>query len=151
MKDKVARLIAEALKGTDIFLVKLIVNAGNEINVILDSDSNLTLKDCREVSRAIEYNLDREEEDFSLMTCSSGVGEPLVLRQFAKNVGRKVRVTLTNGDITEAKLLGSNEESINLEWKSRENKPTGKGKITVVHHRTVDHKDISKTVVLITF
>tara|TARA_B100001093_G_scaffold322623_1_gene307829 strand:+ start:1965 stop:2420 length:456 start_codon:yes stop_codon:yes gene_type:complete len=151
LKDKVAKLIAEAIKGTDIFLVKLTINACNDINVILDSDSNLTLMDCRKVSRAIEINLDREEEDFSLTTSSAGVGEPLLLRQFYKNIGRKLRVTLKNGDIIEGKMLASNEKYICLEWKSREKKQTGKGKISVVHNRTIYHNEITKTVVLITF
>ncbi len=151
MKDKVAQLIAEAIEETDIFLVQLTVNANNDISVLLDSDSILTLKDCRKVSRAIEFNLDREEEDFSLTTSSSGVGEPIVLRQFAKNIGRKVRLTLKSGEIIEAKMIASNDESVSIEWKTREKKPTGKGKITVVHHRTINHKDISQTVVLITF
>lgn len=151
MKDKVAQLIAEAIEETDIFLVQLTVNANNDISVLLDSDSILTLKDCRKVSRAIEFNLDREEEDFSLTTSSSGVGEPIVLRQFAKNIGRKVRLTLKSSEIIEAKMIASNDESVSIEWKTREKKPTGKGKITVVHHRTINHKDISQTVVLITF
>jgi ribosome maturation factor RimP len=151
LKDKVAQLIADAIKGTDIFLVQLKVNANNDINVLLDSDSILTLKDCRRVSRAIEFNLDREEEDFSLTTSSSGVGEPLVLRQFAKNIGRKVRLTLKSDEVIEAKMIGSSDDSVSLEWKTREKKITGKGKITIVHHRTINHKDINQTVVLITF
>lgn len=151
MKDKVAQLIAEAIEETDIFLVQLKVNANNDISVLLDSDTTLTLKDCRRVSRAIEFNLDREDEDFSLTTSSSGVGEPLVLRQFAKNIGRKVRLTLKSEDVIEAKMIASNDESVSLEWKTREKKTTGKGKVTVVHHRTINHKDISQTVVLITF
>ncbi len=151
MKDKVAQLIAEAIEETDIFLVQLKVNANNDISVLLDSDTTLTLKDCRRVSRAIEFNLDREDEDFSLTTSSSGVGEPLVLRQFAKNIGRKVRLTLKSEDVIEAKMIASNDESVSLEWKTREKKTTGKGKVTVVHHRTINHKDITQTVVLITF
>ena len=151
MKDKVAQLIAEAIEETDIFLVQLKVNANNDISVLLDSDTTLTLKDCRRVSRAIEFNLDREDEDFSLTTSSSGVGEPLVPRQFAKNIGRKVRLTLKSEDVIEAKMIASNDESVSLEWKTREKKTTGKGKVTVVHHRTINHKDITQTVVLITF
>ena len=151
MKEKVEQLIAEGIEGTDIFLVKLTVSSGNEINVLLDSDSGLTLADCKTVSRAIEFNLDREEEDFSLTVASAGIGEPLVLRQYKKNVGRKVQVTLNEGEIIEAKMIAVNDQLIELEWKSREKKPTGKGKITVVNKRSIEYRDIKQTVVLITF
>jgi len=151
LKEKVEQLIAEGIEGTSIFLVKLTVSSGNEINVLLDSDSGLTLADCKTVSRAIEFNLDREEEDFSLTVASAGIGEPLVLRQYKKNVGRKVKVTLNEGEIIEAKMVAADNQMVELEWKSREKKPTGKGKITVVNKRSIEYRDIKQTVVLITF
>ena len=151
LKEKVEQLIAEGVQGTDIFLVKLTVSSNNDINVLLGSDTGLTLANCRTVSRAIESNLDREEEDFSLTVSSAGVGEPLVLRQYKKNVGRKVKVTLTDGEIIEAKMVASDDQGVELEWKSREKKPTGKGKITVVNKRLLEYQNIKQTEVLITF
>ena len=151
LKEKVEQLIAEGVEGTDIFLVKLTVSSNNDINVLLDSDSDLTLSDCRSISRVIETSLDREHEDFSLTVSSSGVGEPLVLRQYKKNVGRKVRVTLIDGEIIEAKMVSADDKGIELEWKSREKKPTGKGKITVVNNKLLNYHSIKQTIVLITF
>ena len=151
MKEKVEQLIAEGVEGTDIFLVKLTVSSSNNINVLLDSDSGLTLSDCRSISRAIESSLDREDEDFSLTVSSAGVGEPLVLRQYKKNVGRKVRVILIDGEIIEAKMVAADNKGVELQWKSREKKPTGKGKITVVNNRLLDYQSIKQTIVLITF
>ena len=151
MKEKVEQLIAEGVEGTDIFLVKLTVSSSNDINVLLDSDSGLTLSDCRSISRAIESSLDREDEDFSLTVSSAGVGEPLVLRQYKKNEGRKVRVTLIDGEIIEAKMVAVDNKGVELQWKSREKKPTGKGKITVVNNRLLDYQSIKQTIVLITF
>ena len=151
MKEKVEQLISEGVEGTDIFLVKLTVSSSNDINVLLDSDSGLTLANCRTVSRAIESNLDREEEDFSLTVSSAGIGEPLVLRQYKKNVGRKVQVTLIDGEIIEAKMVEVDDKGVELEWKTREKKPTGKGKITVVNNRLLDYQNIKQTIVLITF
>ena len=151
MKEKVEQLIAEGIEGTEIYVVKLTVSSSNDINVLLDSDSGLSLADCRTVSRAIEFDLDREEEDFSLTVASAGIGEPLVLRQYMKNVDRKVAVTLNDGEVVEAKMIAANDQNIELEWKSREKKPTGKGKITVVNKRIIEHRDIKQTIVLITF
>lgn len=151
LKEKVEQLITEVVEGTDIFLVKLTVSSSNDINVLLDSDSGLTLSDCRSISRVIETSLDRDDEDFSLTVSSSGVGEPLVLRQYMKNVGRKVRVTLIDGEIIEAKMVAADDKGIELEWKSREKKPTGKGKITVVNNKLLNYQSIKQTIVLITF
>ena len=151
LKEKVEQLITEGVEGTDIFLVKLTVSSSNDINVLLDSDSGLTLSDCRSISRVIETSLDRDDEDFSLTVSSSGVGEPLVLRQYKKNIGRKVRVTLIDGEIIEAKMVAADDKGVELEWKSREKKPTGKGKITVVNKRLLDYQSIKQTIVLITF
>ena len=151
LKEKVEQLISEGIEGTDIFLVKLTVSSSNDINVLLDSDSGLTLSNCRSISRAIESSLDREYEDFSLTVSSAGVGEPLVLRQYKKNVGRQVRVTLIDGEVIEAKLLAADDKGVELEWKTREKKPTGKGKITVLNNRLLDYQSIKQTIVLITF
>lgn len=151
LKEKVEQIIAECVEGTDIFLVKLTVSSGNDINVLLDSDSGLALGDCRLISRDIESSLDREKEDFSLTVSSAGVGEPLALRQYKKNIGRKVRVTLIDGEIIEAKMVAVDELGIEIEWKSREKKPTGKGKITVVNNMLLDYQSIKQTIVLITF
>jgi len=151
LKEKVEQLIAEGIEGTDIFVVDLTLSPSNDIKVLLDSDTGLTLADCKKVSRAIEFNLDREEADFSLTVASAGIGEPLVIRQYSKNVGRKVKVTLQDGEVIEAMMTAADEESIQLEWKSREKKPTGKGKITVVNKRTIEFREIKQTIVLITF
>jgi len=151
LKEKVEQLIAEAIEGTDIFLVKLTISSSNDINIFLDSDTELTLADCRTVSRAIEFNLDREQEDFSLTVSSAGIGEPLVLRQYKKNIGRKVQVTLIDGEVIEAKMITVGNQSIDLEWKSREKKPNGKGKITVVNKRLIKYRDIKQIIVLIIF
>jgi ribosome maturation factor RimP len=48
-------------------------------------------------------------------------------------------------------MVAANDQVVELEWKSREKKPTGKGKITVVNKRSIEYRDIKQTVVLITF
>lgn len=57
----------------------------------------MSLQDCLDVSRAVEFQLDREEHDFSLQVMSPGLSEPLKLpRQFAKNIGRELDVLLND-------------------------------------------------------
>lgn len=54
--------------------------------------------------------------DFSLEVSSPGLDEPLKLhRQYLKNIGRKVEVTLLDGSIKEGTLQSATEEEINIE------------------------------------
>ena len=74
LRSKVENLLATALdENPSLFLIELKIGADNSIKVILDGDQGVTLKDCMTISRAIEHQLDREEEDFSLEVASAGV------------------------------------------------------------------------------
>ena len=151
MKEKVEQLIAEGIEGTDIFVVKLTVSSSNEINVLLDSDSGLSLADCRTVSRAIEFNLDREEEDFGLEVTSPDISHPLsVKRQYLKNINRILKVKTAEQEL-EGTLISANEKEISLRWKTREPKPIGKGKVTVEKNALIAFNSIKEAKVKITF
>ena len=96
-RSKVETLLEAALRDDEsLFLIDLKIGSDNSINITLDGDQGVTLKDCMNISRAIEHNLDREEYDFSLEVASAGVGSPLLnSRQYIKNIGRKLRVDLS--------------------------------------------------------
>jgi ribosome maturation factor RimP len=149
----VAALLDEALaERPELFLISLEINASNKITVTLDGDNGITLQDCIDVSRAIEHNLDREEEDFSLEVASAGAASPLQLpRQYGKNVRRTLRVTTTAGEVIEADLTGATDEAAILEWTAREPKKIGKGKETVNKKAEVPYADIKEAVVVIKF
>ena len=151
-KDKVAALLESALKEKEtIFLIDFTVGLDNKINVILDGDNGVTLKDCMDVSRAIEHNLDREEEDFSLEVASAGATAPIVMpRQYRKNIGRKLEVR-TQHESIEGQLTAATETSITLEWKAREPKPVGKGKITVQKKQEIAISEIAQAKVILKF
>jgi len=135
-----------------VFLVDLKVSADKSIKVILDGDEEVNIKDCINISRAIEVSLDRDEEDFSLEVASAGVGSPLKLaRQYYKNLGRKMEVISTNGLKFEGVLTNVKEDSIALQWKQREPKPIGKGKVTVTKNKTLMFDEISQTKVMTKF
>jgi len=152
LKEKVTALLEEALKeDKSLFLLDFSVSADNKIKVILDGDNGVTLQDCMNVSRAIEHNLDREEEDFALEVASAGAASPLKLpRQYSKNIGRKLEVK-TQEDEFEGKLTEASESDITLEWKVREPKPVGKGKITVQKKQTIAISDIKEAKVVLKF
>jgi ribosome maturation factor RimP len=151
-KEKVSDLLTTALdEREDLFLIDLSVNEANKIMVTLDGDNGVTLQDCIDISRAIEHNLDREEQDFSLEVASAGATSPMKnVRQFKKNIGRTVKVKTGDKEI-EAVLTDAKEEFIVLEWTAREPKQVGKGKETVQKRVEIQYQDIKEAVVIIIF
>lgn len=152
LKEKVTALLEDALKeDQSLFLLDFSVSADNKIMITLDGDHGVTLQDCMNVSRAIEHNMDREEEDFSLEVASVGAATPLTLpRQYVKNIGRKLEVRTRDKEF-EGKLTEASEDSITLEWKDREPKPIGKGKITVQKKQQIAISDIKEAKVVLKF
>ena len=55
------------------------------------------------------------------------------------------------GDDIEGVLTIANQNEIKLQWKAREPKPIGKGKVTVNKEAVLDYKDIAEAKVMITF
>lgn len=151
-KEKVSKQIEKALEeNPTLFLVDLHVSDTFKIFVSLDGDNGVNLQDCITISRFIENNLDREEQDFSLEVASAGVSTPLKsVRQYKKNIGRTLKVK-TNNEIIEAKLEAVNDEFITLSWSSREPKKIGKGKETVQHNREIPYSEIKEAIVTIIF
>ncbi|QWX85760.1 ribosome assembly cofactor RimP [Cellulophaga sp. HaHaR_3_176] len=151
-KEKVLELLEAGLKENEsIFLIDFTLGPGNKINITLDGDNGVTLKDCMVISRAIDSNLDREEEDFSLEVASSGATSPLVMpRQYKKNVGRVLEIKTIDGKF-EGNLTDVSDQGVTLEWKAREPKLVGKGKVTVQKKQEFVFSDIQEAKVIIKF
>ncbi|TAI47061.1 ribosome assembly cofactor RimP [Flagellimonas allohymeniacidonis] len=152
LKEKVKELLDKALKKhPSLFLIDMTVGGDNTVRVVLDGDDGVNLQDCMDVSRAIEHNLDREEEDFALEVTSAGATSPLQMpRQYKKNIGRKLKVK-TAGEEIEGNLTDANDDHITLEWKTREPKPVGKGKVTVQKKREIAFSEIEEAKVVLKF
>lgn len=151
--EKVETLVQEALvENPSLFLIDLTIGGDNSIRVLLDGDQGVTLEACMQVSRKVEHNLDREENDFSIEVSSCGVGSPLTIpRQFKKNVTRKLEVIDSEDKQVQGTLVEATDTSFTLEWKAREPKPIGKGKVTVTKTREFQygHYNSAKVIVSI--
>ena len=150
--DKVKKLVYEAIEeNSALFLIDLIFSNDNGIKVIVDGDTGVALSECIRISRHVEHNLDREEEDFSLEVTTPNITDPLVnLRQYNKNIDRTLKVK-TETESFEGKLIEVNENNITLHWKAREPKPIGKGKVTVEKQKTIPLSEIKQSKVKIIF
>ncbi len=152
MKNKVIKLVNEAIEENKaLFLIDLKFSGDNGILIVVDGDDGVPLNECIRISRHVEHNLDREEEDFSLEVTTPNVTDPLVnVRQYNKNIDRTLKVR-TETEKFEGKLTEVNENNITLHWKAREPKPIGKGKITVEKQQTIPLSEIKQAKVKLIF
>ena len=151
-KENILILIKQAISDNKkLFLVDLKIDTNNKINIIIDGDSGVTLKECIKINKFIENNLDKETEDYSLEVSSPDITQPLKInRQYNKNIGKILKVK-TEKKKYKGELIEVNNNAITLKWKTREPKPIGKGKITVEKTVTIPFKEIKETKVKILF
>ncbi|MEI6866343.1 ribosome assembly cofactor RimP [Flavicella sp.] len=151
-KELVEQLITDALgENSPLFLISLEFLVDNKISIIIDGDEGVPLNECIRLSRAVESELDREEEDFSLEVSSPDVTKPLIVfRQFKKNIGRTLSVKTAEEKI-EGKLVEVIGDDIILNWSAREPKPIGKGKVTVQKSATIPYNSIIEAKVKLIF
>jgi len=151
-KEKVQDLLEEALaENESLYLIELSFLPGNKIQVVVDGDAGISLSECMRISRNIEHNLDREEEDFALEVTSPDIAVPLkVKRQYIKNLNRILTVKINDKKI-EGTLIEVNKDDIVLSWKAREPKAIGKGKVTVDKTETIAYQNIIEAKVKIIF
>ena len=143
---KIIEAAERHLEGTDLFVVECTSTPGNEIELTIDSDTSVGIDACAELSRAVEAELDREEEDFSLTVMSAGIGSELrSLRQYRKLVGRSVEVLLTSGIKILAKLDEVSEEGITLSYEEKQAVEGKKKKQLVTVTRTYPFAEIKST------
>jgi ribosome maturation factor RimP len=151
-KELVRQLVEDALsEENSLFLIDLEFLPDSKISIIIDGDEGVPLNECIRVSKAVEADLDREEEDYSLEVSSPDITKPLlVFRQYKKNIGRTLSVKTAEAKV-EGKLSEVLEESIVLQWSAREPKPVGKGKVTVQKTATISYSNIVQAKVKLIF
>ena len=120
------------LAGSDMFVVECKVSPMGDIELLIDSDTAVKLEDCAALNRAIEAELDREVEDYSLMVASAGIGSELKqLRQYKKILGSSVEVLLKDGVKVLAKLNDATESGIQISYEEKQLVEGKKRKVTV--------------------
>lgn len=156
IERKIESLLQEKLKEeefADCFLIESKLHANNKLEVFIDSDSNMTFEKCSKISRYLEKHIEENNwlgENYTLEVSSPGIGRPLLfLRQYQKNIGRNVEVTLKNGDTKTGPLLKVDNEKLHIEEKLRIKE--GKKNKTQVVETEIPFTEINKTIVKIAF
>jgi len=144
--EDIRKTIEQKLETTDKFVVEVRVKSGNHITVLLDSDTSINIDDCIAVTRLIESVFDRETEDYDLVVSSAGIDQPYKLRrQYQKNIGREVEVTLTDKSTFAGKLMATDETGITVYRKTKVKK------VETEETRQIPFNEIKQTKEIISF
>ena len=156
IEHKIESLLQEKLKEeefADCFLIESKLHANNKLEVFIDSDSNMNFEKCRKISRYLEKHIDENKwlgEKYTLEVSSPGIGRPLLfLRQYQKNIGRKVEVSLNDKTTKTGILLKADDGKLCIEEKIQVKE--GKKKKTHVVETEIPFAEINKTIVKIAF
>ena len=150
-REIISELVKERLEGTDLFLVDIHVSPTNNIRILIDNENGVTVKDCVDLSRALEESLNRDEEDFQLEVSSPGLSEPLkVLQQYEKNIGRDIEVITKEGQKHEGRLIGLTDKGLVMEELVKVKSGKKRPEIKTVKNN-FDFDFISSTKVLVSY
>lgn len=129
-KEYIQKLVEEITEGTSIFLTRLDIDNLGKISVYLDSDTNITIDDCVKVSRYIEKNLSKLNDDYQLDVSSHGIENPLTnARQYPKHIGHLLQIKTIDNQIIKCKLINYEAEKLTIEIQNKNNKKEKEEKI----------------------
>ena len=127
-KNIVKRLVDEWLEGKEYFLVDIQISPDSKVVVEIDHADGVWIEDCVELSKFIEENLSRDEEDYELEVGSAGLGQPFkVPQQYINFIGKEVEVLDHDGrkvsgvlkSVDGNKFVVSVNEKVHVEGKKR--------------------------------
>lgn len=127
-----------------------------KVTILLDSDTGVTIEECADISRELGNQMEAagmfNDAPFILEVSSPGVDQPLTQRrQFLKNVGRTLVVTLTDGKQIRGVLESVGEAELVLNVIPEKKNPKKKAAEQPTGPQTVSLADLAKASVEIVF
>ena len=156
-QSTIKQIVNQILQGDDLFVVQVTVSGAEnsmKVSVEIDGDNGISIDQCAKLSRELGTELE-EIELFSLPyrleVSSPGIDKPLRLkRQYDKNIGRDVKVILTDGTELSGKLQSTTTDEISVAPFLSTSKKGAAQKYEVIE-RNVPFNLINKTNIIISF
>jgi ribosome maturation factor RimP len=153
LRQAIEELVEKHLPDESHFLVDVKVEEKSgkpRVLILIDSDQGVTIEACAKVSRAVSEELEAKEmveEAYVLEVSSPGLDFPLSSkRQYQKNIGRELKLTLTSGVEVSGRLLEVEVEKVKLLVKKKE-----KGKKATEEEVLFPFEEIKKSIVQVSF
>lgn len=156
LKSKITALVTGALEDESFFIVDINVAGSEEgmkkISILVDKDDSISIDQCASISRKVANQIEEQEiitSAFLLEVSSPGLDRPIVLpRQYEKNMGKRVEITLTDGKVKVGRIESLSPEILKLaeEVPNKQNK-----KRTDVVSCDIPFEFIKKTIKVVSF
>ncbi|WP_215224241.1 ribosome maturation factor RimP [Echinicola shivajiensis] len=153
IKQTIEEIVSKHLPDESHFVVDVSISENGpkkKVSILIDADQGLNIDTCALLSRAVGEELEAKElleSAYVLEVSSPGLDYPLSgKRQYQKNIGRKLQVSLEGGSKVEGKLLAVDASSITLLVKQKE-----KGKKATEVEENIALEQIRKSIVLVSF
>lgn len=153
LRKAIGQLVEKHLPDEAHFIVevKLEENAGiTKVSIIIDGDQGVTIQACAKISRAVSGEMEENEmigEAYVIEVSSPGLDFPLCsARQYQKNKGRELKLTLNSGIDVCGKLLEIDETGVKLLVRKKE-----KGKKATEEELYFPFAEIKKSIVQVSF
>ena len=152
-RNKIEEIIESYLKEKNFFLVDIVINQANEIDVTIDIvERSIILEDCIALSRFIEANLDREKEDYSLTVGSAGLDKPFkVFKQYEKFIGKELELVFKSGLKLKCLLTSAKDNTIEVFYSTMEKEEGKKRKVKKEVTQTLSIEELKSAKPLINF
>jgi ribosome maturation factor RimP len=153
LQSVVEQILEKVLEREDLFVVGVRIGGAGKIPsilVYLDGDQGIDVEACSAVSHRLSAELDQMEalhDGYKLEVSSPGIDQPLrLLRQYPRNTGRRIRMTLRDGNVVKGVLTAVDGEVVRLDCM-----PKRGGKKGVAEVLSVRFEDIERAVVEVSF
>ena len=157
IKEQLEALLNPMLEEGRLFVVNILIKpskTNQKVSILLDSDEGITIQECTSISRRLAKQLEDMDlfpDAYTLEVSSPGLDQPLVLaRQYRKNLGRTIKVTLKSGDVVTGKLTDLQDEQITIHLPEPKKKP----KVPVDPNelvKSIHLEEVSKAMIEISF
>lgn len=143
-RTQIARALLEQVLSThpECFILEVKVKPfrnGYIVIAFIDTDKGISIEECSQIGRLYEQVLESSpafEQLYRLDVSSPGIDRPLVPRQFSRNIGRKIEVTVNHEEKHLGKLLEANELNFTIEI------PANKKQKINAYQKTFDYQEI---------
>lgn len=153
LKQTIEEIAEKHLPDDSHFVVDVQVldkGSKSQVKILIDADAGLNIDTCATVSRLVGEEIEAKEllsNAYVLEVSSPGLDFPLSSkRQYLKNIGRKLKVSLQDSKDLEGELLAVGDAEIRLKVKVKE-----KGKKATEEEMPLPLDQIKKSIVLVSF
>ncbi len=153
LKQTIEEIVERYLPDTSHYVVDVqVIEKGvkPQVKILIDADGGLKIDTCAKVSRKVGEEIESNEllpDAYVLEVSSPGIDYPLISeRQYLKNIGRKIKVTLIDNKEIEGELVKVEPSSIHLKVKIKL-----KGAKATEEEIAISMEQIKKSIVLVSF